>query len=150
LVECDTTPTSFSFDFELYGDVGGSESLLSSDTFTYQNYNVRLEDEPLTETTRRIYAYSFNESGDKIKIIKDVGVLTPLTGNIQMNAIPLSEGSEPITINIYCIPASNDVVSRRNNLLQIDTERTSVTADVDEILTAGSTGATKYTTFNRH
>jgi hypothetical protein len=147
LAEFDTISSEFSFDFEIYGDIDDSESYISSDEFKYQGYSVKLGDEPLSNTTRRIYVYRVDTSGTEIKMVNDVGTLTPITGLLRFNPIPTDTIS---TIKIYCTPASNDVVAKRNNLLQIDSNKSIVSGDIDTISVGGAAGAIDYTTYNRH
>ncbi len=147
LSRLDTLSSELSFDFQLYGDITGTDSIISSDDFKYQGYYVRLGDEPLSNTTRRIYAYRVDNSGAQIKMINDVGTLIPDTGILRFNPIPVDESK---TINVYCSPASNDVVAKRNNLIRIDVKKSAVTGDVDTISVGGAAGAIDYTTYNRH
>jgi hypothetical protein len=147
LAELDTISSEFSFDFEIYGDIDDSESYISSDQFKYQGYSVRLGDEPLSDTTRQIYVYRVDSSGAEIKMINAVGTLTPSSGILRFNPIPTDQAT---TIKIYCAPASNDVVAKRNNLIQIDSNRSSITGDIDAVAVGGAAGAIDYTTYNRH
>lgn len=80
-------------------------------------------------------------------MINDVGTLIPDTGILRFNPIPVDESK---TINVYCSPASNDVVAKRNNLIRIDVKKSAVTGDVDTISVGGAAGAIDYTTYNRH
>ena len=147
LATLDTISTEFSFNFEMYGDINDVDSYISTDEFTYQGYSVRLGDEPLSDTTRRIYAYRIDNTGAKIKMINDIGTLTPITGLLRFNPIPTDVAK---TIKIYCSPASNDIVAKRNNLIQIDSNRSIITGDVDAVAVGGAAGAIDYTTYNRH
>ena len=91
-------------------------------------------DEPLNDTTRRIYLYRVDSTGTKIKVNNDIGTLSPMTGVLKFKPIPVDEAK---TINIYCSPASNDIVAKRNNLIQIDSNKTKITGDIDSISVGG-------------
>ena len=137
------------FDMALYGEVDSDESLLSSDSWTFNNVTYRLADETKAgnATERNVYAYRETSSGEKIKSFRSVGTLYPSLGVLKLNPLPVEQNE---ALNIYVSPASNDIISKRNNLLSIDIGKTQVTADVDTIAVSGSSGAINYTTFNRH
>lgn len=147
LVECDTTPKTLKFDFEVAGDVHDSESLLTSDTFTYQGLTVFFNDEPLNNDQRKVTLCTVDSSGNKTKVENDIGVFNVKTGTLELSPIPIDEVEN--TIKLYCTPASNDVVAKRNNLLQIDSLKTIIVGTVDSIAVGGSSGALNYQTFNR-
>lgn len=155
----DSEPKTLFFDFELFGDVKDANSMITTDSFNYLGQIANLGDEPLDDTTRRVYAYTTTSNGQKTKIVKDVGRLTPSTGLLQLNPISLDilgidEEGEAIeasqVVNFYTIPASNNVVAKRNTLIQIDSSKTRVFGNVDTIEVGGASGAIKYSTFNRH
>ena len=50
---------------------------------------------------------------------------------------------------MYSSPASNDIVAKRNTLLQLDVDKTIVVADKDTVSISGAAGASDYVTFNR-
>jgi hypothetical protein len=50
------------------------------------------------------------------------------------------------TISVDILPASNDVVSVRNQLLEIDLTNTTVSGTVDTVAAGGSSAGTGYTT----
>jgi hypothetical protein len=82
------------------------------------------------------------------RIVKaDVGTVDLSTGLISIYNLPVNRDE---TINIYVTPASNDVVSKRNNLLTIDIGKTIITPEVDTIVVSGSSGVEDYTPFLRH
>ena len=143
----DTIPTLFTFDFAIYGDFGDEDSFISSDPFLYNGFNSYIADEPRDNETRNVFVYRIDNTGAKVKMIDSIGVMTPSRGSIQFNPIPVDE---EITIKIYCSPASNDIVAKRHNLLQIDVNKTRVTGDIDSVITGGAAGAIDYTTYGRH
>lgn len=143
----DTISTELSFGFQIYGDIDDDESIISSDTFQYLGHTVSLGDEPLSDTTRKVFAFRIDNTGAAVKVDDNIGILTPSTGIIRFNPIPVDT---PKTINVYCAPASNDIVAKRNNLIQIDTNKSEITGDIDTIAVGGASGAPDYTTYNRH
>lgn len=143
----DTISTSFSFGFQIHGDIDDNESFISSDSFQYFGHTVSLGDEPLNDTTRRVFAFRIDNTGTAVKVDDNIGILTPSAGAIKFNPIPVDT---PKTINIYCAPASNDIVAKRNNLIQIDTNKSEIIGDIDTIAVGGASGAPNYITYNRH
>ncbi len=143
------TPIGLDFDMELYGEIDEEESIISSDPWTFGGITYRLADETKNGSIneRNIYAYRETSSGERIKVYKSIGSLFMKEGIVKINPLPVEQNE---SINIYVSPASNDIVSKRNNLLSIDVDRTQITADVDTISVSGSSGAIDYKTFNRH
>lgn len=146
LQEGDTLSSELSFGFEIYGDIDDNESFISSDTFKYLDFDVSFSDEPLNATTRKISIFRIDSTGARVKVQDNVGTLTPSTGLIALKPIPTQVAK---TINIYVSPSSNDVVARRNNLIQIDVNKSEISAEIDSIAVGGASGAGNYKTYNR-
>ena len=53
------------------------------------------------------------------------------------------------TLKIRVRPASDDIISRRRKILQIDLNETTITGDVDTTSVSGSSRIDTYRTFNR-
>ena len=142
-------PVELKFDMELHGDIDEKESIISSDSWTFGGVTYRLADETKNGSLneRNIFAYRETSSGERIKVYKSIGTLFLKEGTVKVNPLPVEQNE---SINIYVSPASNDIVSKRNNLLSIDIQKTVVSADVDAISVAGSSGAIDYKTFNRN
>ena len=142
-------PVELKFDMELHGDIDEKESIISSDSWTFGGVTYRLADETKNGSLneRNIFAYRETSSGERIKVYKSIGTLFLKEGTVKVNPLPVEQNE---SINIYVSPASNDIVSKRNNLLSIDIQKTLVSADVDAISVAGSSGAIDYKTFNRN
>lgn len=143
------TSTEVNFDMELYGDIDEEESIMSSDPWDFGGITYRLADERTSNglDERNVYAYRLTSSGERIKVYKSIGTLYPIQGILKLNPLPVEQNE---AINIYVSPASNDIVSKRNNLLSIDIQKSIVSADADTIAISGSSGAIDYKTFNRH
>jgi hypothetical protein len=142
-------PVELKFDMELDGDIDEKESIISSDSWSFGGVTYRLADETKNGSLdeRNIFAYRETSSGERIKVYKSIGTLFLKEGTVKVNPLPVEQNE---SINIYVSPASNDIVSKRNNLLSIDIQKTLVSADVDTISVAGSSGAIDYKTFNRN
>lgn len=138
--------TSFSFNLQLDGDIEQKDSMLTSDVFKQRGLSVRIGDEKLNSTQRRIFTYRFDVQGNEVKVDEDIGTLDPITGEI--NFSPIFSDEKPI-IKLYAAPASNDIVAKRNTLLQLDVNKTVVVADKDTVSISGAAGASDYVTFNR-
>ena len=138
--------TRFSFNLQLDGDIDQTDSMLSSDVFTQQGFSVRIADEKLNSTQRRLYTYRFDALRNEVKVNDNIGTLDPVTGEI--NFTPIFSDERPI-IKLYSSPASNDIVAKRNTLLQLDVDKTIVVADKDTVSISGAAGASDYVTFNR-
>ena len=138
--------TSFSFNLQLDGEIEQVDSMLSSDVFKQGGLTVRIGDDKLNSTHRRIYTYRLDEQRNEVKVDEDIGILNPITGEI--NFSPIFSDERPI-VKLYSSPASNDIVAKRNTLLQLDTDKTIVLADKDTVSVSGAAGAADYITYNR-
>jgi hypothetical protein len=138
--------TKFSFNLQLDGDVDQTYSMLTSDVFKQNGVDVRIADEKLNSTERRVYTYRFDGQRNEIKVNDNIGTLNPITGEI--NFTPIFSDERPI-VKLYSAPASNDIVAKRNTLLQLDVDKTIVVADKDTVSISGAAGASDYITFNR-
>ena len=139
---------SVNFEMGLYGDVNGEESIISSDSWNYGGISYRLADEPIegNDNERNIYAYRVASGGQLIKVYNSLGTVNVKDGLISLDPMPTDETQ---IINVYASPASNDIISKRSNLLKIDEGKTQITSDVDTLAVSGSSGAINYNTFNR-
>ena len=148
IVYANLAPIQLNFDMSLYGDEDEEESLMSSDSWEFGGFRYRLADERKSDGSagRNVYAYRETSAGERIKVYKSLGTLFIEEGILSLNALPVSQNE---SINIYVSPSSNDIVSKRNNLLSIDIQKTFIGAEVDAIAVAGSSGAIDYNTFNR-
>jgi hypothetical protein len=103
-------------------------------------------DKPITGSTeRQIYAY---------KIVDNVNVTTiENAGTVDANAGTITiSGYTPSTltdIRITAAPDSLDIAPKRDQLITIDSARTTMTAEEDTIALSGSSGTIDYTTTSR-
>lgn len=141
------TSISLSLDFntKLYVE-NPNKSIIQSSSWPYTGFEYYIGDEG-SGTERNVYVYRLVE-GNEIKVVNSIGSLNTTTGRLVVNTslIPLEKNE---IIRIEASPNSNDIVSRQNNLLRIDTNKSTVIGEVDTISVAGSS-AQSYNTFSRH
>jgi len=56
------------------------------------------------------------------------------------------DGATSTSIRVFAVPSSNDIVPVRNQVLSIDTSNSTITGEVDGIISGGSQAGTTYTT----
>jgi hypothetical protein len=137
-----------SFGTTLDGKVDQTESIISTSTWKYLNDTVQLQDEKIVgeRVKRNIYLVSVLATGKKVRIKDSVGSLDVSTGILSLENIPANK-SEVIEVNAR--PASDDVVSRFNEILTIDLAKTAITADLDTSVVGSVTSLKDYNTFSR-
>ena len=115
------------------------------DTFTK---NTSLSDKPIAGDTqkRQVFASLIDEEGREVIVTPNVGFIYPATGQIDLSNLK-NDVDELLRVEVR--PASDDIISQRKKILQIDVERTSVKGDIDNISIAGSAGLSTYTTVSR-
>jgi hypothetical protein len=74
------------------------------------------------------------------------GTIDYETGKIVLTDLNITSTSTGNTISIDILPSSNDIVSVRNQILEIDTGSVSIDGTVDIIVSGGSSAGTGYTT----
>ena len=119
---------------------------MSSTGYTKGADTYYFADKPIDDsTTRQVYVYKI-DTGTNITVIADAGTLDPTEGSITINNyIPDSLTDIRITVT----PDSLDIAPKRDQLLKIDSTRTTMTAEEDTIALSGSSGTTDYTTTSR-
>ena len=122
------------------------EPIVTGGPYIHNNVNIYIEDEPETETTRNLYTYRI-VGGEKRRLTSSIGTVYPETGLVTVNAL-LVDGTQVVKIKTY--PRSNDIVGKRNLILELDTAESSFLGEVDTIAVSGETGRTQYTPFNRN
>jgi len=139
-------------DFELtytapfYQSSDTGQSILSSTAFKINGIDHFFGDAAISGTTnRRIYVYKIVDSKEVIAIA-DVGRLYPTTGKVQLNNFT-PDNTDPIRITI--IPNSLDLAPKRDQLISVDPLRVNISASIDTIALAGSSGTIDYDTTGR-
>ena len=137
---------SCKFNMELFVE-SDTKSIIQSSSWTSGGYNLYLGDEAGTGDNRNVYVYRLSE-GEVIKTVNSVGSLNAKTGELSVNSSLIPNDKNEI-IRIEVTPNSNDIISRRNNLLSIDVAKTTIQAEVDTVAVAGAAGSDTYNTFAR-
>jgi hypothetical protein len=86
-------------------------------------------------------------NGEKIIVDNNVGTINLNEGTVRL--LPIIVDNTRQTISLDLIPASNDIVARRNQLIRIDTNRINTFGEIDSISVAGSDRSIDYKTFSR-
>ena len=114
------------------------------------NYNQEVyyladEADDLDSNIRNVFIYRLVEN-TRIKVVNSVGTLNVQNGllSIDNSKVPLTNAAENITIEVS--PNSNDVTSRRNTLLTIDVDKTTVQGEIDTAAVSGFVND-QYTTY---
>ena len=98
-----------------------------------------------------VLAYYISGSSKVYLTAGSVGTIDYTTGDIVLTKISIEtvgdvDGATSKSIRLIVVPASNDVVPVRNQILQIDTTNLSVTGVADTIASGGGDAGVNYTT----
>ena len=138
----DTAKYKINFNFELDPPKDPTESLITSSGYEYSGVKYYFKDEESsTANIRNIYRYSLNTDSVEILAERNVGTVNTLTGLVEINAFNITAGT---VISIFARPLSNDVAPKRNQIIEIDLLKTSISSTVDTIATRGTSGASEY------
>ena len=79
------------------------------------------------------------------------GTIDYATGEVILTSANITsisnvDGATSTQVRVFVIPSSNDIVPVRNQVLSIDTSNSSITGEVDGIVSGGSQAGTSYTT----
>lgn len=136
-----------------------NEKIIASSSFTYNGFTQYLQDLPQSDAagvnvhtdeggTHLLQIYRM--VGDTKQVtIQDAGYLNSTQGVVVItNFNPSAYDGNYITIT--AMPNSNDIAPKRNQLLQIDMNLSSITPEVDTIATGGTIAGIGYETTPRH
>lgn len=125
---------------------GATDTCIQSTSFLINGVETFFNDVAIPgSANRKIFAYRLVGS-EKVVTISDCGVVNPTEGTITLNSfIPDTTAS----IRISVTPESLDIAPKRDEILSIDSTRTTMSADKDTIATSGSSGSINYTTTSR-
>ena len=139
---------SADFGFKLDGDVEQPKSMISTTPILIGGKSTYLADEPIAgdNEKRKIYGYVVDSQGRQSRTVNDAGFVYPEIGLIDLVGL-INDQDEVLTITVR--PASDDIISSKRKVLQIDINKTTIIGDVDNISIAGSAGLSNYTTFTR-
>ena len=140
-------PTLSTINFGTSLTIDDDKAIISSSAFTMNGDICYFGDESFGSNTnlRRIYIYT-NKKSQKVKILSDVGVLNLIDGEMTLYGIS-SNIDVPVTLDM--LPLSNDIASKRNQLLKIDMNRLLVKGEIDSITIGGSSRSIDYKGFQR-
>ena len=123
----------------------GGVEVVTSTGFTISGYSDTMFLEDSGNGYMRMYYLVAGTT--KTYIDNNVGTVDYTTGEVVLNDLNITGTSNSDgTISIIAKPESNDVVSVRNQLLEIDLVNTTISATVDTIESGGSSAGTGYTT----
>jgi hypothetical protein len=123
-----------------------TDFVLTSTSFNINGTPHFFGDIPITgSSNRRVIVYKIVDN-ENITVIKDAGEVEVSKGRITLHSFSLDTDT---TIRITVTPNSLDIAPTRNQLLNIDSSKVNVSAEVDTITTAGSSGSISYRTNSR-
>jgi len=140
---------NISFASPLYESGDSSNFLISSTAFKISTGGADhfFGDIPITgSNNRQVMVYKVVD-GKNITVINNAGTIIPSSGKISLNNFTTS--SSNTSIRITAIPNSLDIAPKRDQLINIDQAFVSITAQVDTISTAGSSGSIDYSVNSR-
>ena len=131
--------TAYTIDFDReISKINGSSAFLISGVKHYVKYNTN---------TEKLYLYYINTiTNTEVIVNSNVGTVDKASGKILLNKLAIDTDT---IVSFYVQLASNDIVSRRNQLLSIDSGLTTINGSIDTVAVSGSAGALNYETINR-
>lgn len=96
-------------------------------------------------SNRQVVVYRISD-GENIITQADVGIIEPAQGRVTINNFKCDSETQ---IKISVTPNSLDIAPKRDQLLNISSQFVRVTAEIDSISTAGSSGSINYSTTPR-
>ena len=137
---------TLTFPGELFVPGSSTKSVIESSSFKLNGEDIFFNDEEIVGSTdRKIFAFKL-VGDDKVIIINDCGTVSPSTGTVTLNNFTPDDTT---AIRITVQPNSLDIAPKRDQILEIDGGRLTVTPEEDLIATAGSSGSIDYTTTSR-
>ena len=118
----------------------------TSDTWMIDGEITYLGDKATSDANvRKLYTYSL--SNGVVQNEYDVGVLNLSSGIVNFDSTLVSD--TPIECTLILNPTSNDIAPKRNQIIHIDTNYSTVAAHNDVIAVGGSSRASDYETFKK-
>jgi hypothetical protein len=126
-----------------------SYAVTSTTPWEYNGVQVYLADkeDPTSHDKRILYTYSKYPNGSTYVVNDNVGSIVLSSGILTLS--PLGISDDTINLSIDLIPISDDVVSKRNQIVKINVNRCNVFGYVDEIAVGGTSRSINYQTFKR-
>jgi len=146
-------PERIVVDFGTSLTVLDGKTIASFEGYTYRGRTIYLGDEASNVANiRNVFQYTL-EDGLVSKFKGANGIDAAPIGTIDLEKGILNleslQADDDVTVYIDVIPSSNDIAPKRNQLLTIDMNRLSITADIDTIASGGSSRAADYQPFSR-
>ena len=148
LTPINTASNNFSLTYpgSFYVPNGADESVISSTGVTIGGVTTFFADKAIAgSANRQIFAFRLQDT-TKVTTIDNCGTVNPTEGTIVLNNF-IADNTN--TFRITVIPLSNDIAPKRDEILSIDSARTTITAEEDSIAVSGSSGSTTYSTTSR-
>lgn len=142
------SPTIFTLKYGIQLNPENDVVIINSSGWTYRGNTYYLGDivNPTNANKRIIYSYSIASDGTQLVYNNNVGSIDISTGIVELDYL---DADIDTTVYLDLIPASNDIASARNKLIQINTGRLSVYGEVDAIVVGGTSQSINYNTFKR-
>jgi len=139
---------SLDFGFAIDGAVDQTESMISSSTWTSGSSDVQLADEEIAGDTkqRRVFVFKLKSDGTQEKVENNAGFLEPATGKLTLNNLKADASA---TVKVKVRPASDDLVSKRQEVISIDMGETTVIGDIDSSVSGVSSLLSSFETVRR-
>ena len=123
-------------------------TITNSSSWIYRGITLYLGDvaNPDDANKRIVYSYYNDDQGNQVVYNYNVGSIILSSGVVELDYL---NADDTTTVMLDLIPASNDIASSRNKLIQIATGRSSIYGEVDIIAIGGANRAAEYSTFKR-
>ena len=122
------------------------EFILNSSAFLIGGVEHFFGDKVIDGSSNRTVIVYKKVNGVNVTVINDAGTLDVAKGKVTLHSFACDANTD---IKITVIPNSLDIAPKRDQLLNIDQQFVSITAEVDTISTAGASGSIDYTTNSR-
>jgi len=96
-------------------------------------------------TTGNLSIFKFNDNGDMITVVKNVGTVDYLKGEIIINTLNITETSSPNNIiEIQAFPESNDVVGLRDLYISLSIPKSTINMVRDVVASGDEISGTRF------
>lgn len=122
------------------------EFILNSSAFLIGGVEHFFGDKIIDGSSNRTVIVYKKVNGVNVTVINDAGTLDVAKGKVTLHSFACDANTD---IKVTVIPNSLDIAPKRDQLLNIDQQFVSISAEVDTISTAGASGSIDYTTNSR-
>lgn len=149
-----TIGSSLKYDLEFSSpfdaNIGEGESVIESTEFVLNGQNHKMQDIKTNDPNiRQIQFYRISNNAKVITTL-NAGTVDIAAGKVTLTSFnPDSIPNSGTYITITARPSSDDLAPKRNQLLQIDLDQTTVTPEVDDIATGAVIAGIGYRTTDR-